>query len=241
MHSLGIIGYGKFGSLIAELAGRFAPHVTVRIHSSRRKPDGKIFFSLEETTRCDAVVLAVPIAALEEVLKRIVPLTDTHTVIVDVATVKMHPVRLLRRLARTRRFLATHPMWGPESYAKKGNDVSGFRIVISEHTLSRIEHRRLVSFLRSLGFNIVSMSAREHDKHLAETLFLTHYIGQIVSDAKFDRTVIDTVSFGFLMDAVKSVRHDAALFRDVFRFNPYCSSVLKRFERSTKRIHRMLR
>ena len=73
------------------------------------------------------------------------------------------------------------------------------------------------------------MSPEEHDKHLAETLFLTHLVGQIIARGEFGRTEIDTVSFGYLMDAVESVKHDTELFQDVFRYNPYCRQVLERF------------
>jgi hypothetical protein len=31
------------------------------------------------------------------------------------------------------------------------------------------------------------------------------------------------------MDAMEIVRHDAQLFRDVYRFDPYCREVLERF------------
>ena len=91
-------------------------------------------------------------------------------------------------------------------------------------------------FLNILGFDIVEMTGLEHDTHLAETLFLTHFIGQVISDAKFDRTKIDTVSFGYLMDAVESVRHDRALFQDVFRYVPHCKAVLKRFGLSVEHV-----
>ncbi|MEC8163907.1 MAG: hypothetical protein VX079_05015, partial [Pseudomonadota bacterium] len=70
----------------------------------------------------------------------------------------------------------------------------------------------------------------------AETLFLTHYIGQIVAHGGFERSDIDTVSFGSLMDAVDSVRHDTGLFEDVFHFNPYCRQVVDRFEASDREV-----
>jgi prephenate dehydrogenase len=88
---------------------------------------------------------------------------------------------------------------------------------------------QLCVFLKQCGFQVVEMSAEQHDKHVAETLFLTHFIAQVVVRGDFNRTDIDTVSFGGLMDAVESVRHDTELFKDVFRYNPYCKEVLRRF------------
>lgn len=240
MASVGIVGYGSFGALLAELIHKHSPKTEVRIFSRRKKPDGKRFFAFEEVAVCDALVLAVPISAIESELRKVVPLTRPETVIVDVATVKVHTVKLLKKFAKGRAWIATHPMWGPESYKKRGGDVSGFRIVIAEHNLPKAKYAALKKTLRAMGFDVVEMSAKSHDKHLAETLFLTHFIGQIISRAGFDRTAIDTISFGYLMDAVESVRHDTQLFRDVFAFNPYCREILEKFEVSEKAVHALL-
>ena len=113
---------------------------------------------------------------------------------------------------------------------------SKFRIVVTESTLDTGRYQELLRQLRSIGFSILEKGADEHDRDLAETLFLTHYIGQVVAQGGFERTDIDTVSFGYLMDAVDSVRHDTRLFDDVFRFNPYCRLVIERFDESERKI-----
>lgn len=238
--SIGIVGYGSFGALLHTLVARFAPSIQVRIHSSRFPTDGKTFFSLEDTAAADAVIVAVPIHAFELTLKKIVPLIRPDTIIIDVATVKGHTTRLLRRLCKGRAYVAMHPMWGPESYEKKQHDIHGFRIVVAEQTIGDLRYAVLKRFLGSIGFDVVEMSAAEHDKHLAETLFLTHFVAQVISRGKFNRTAIDTVSFGYLMDAVESVKHDTGLFKDVYRFVPYCKKVLARFAVSEKAVQKIL-
>ena len=239
--SIGIVGYGSFGSLLETLIQRFAPEVGIKIHSSRFAPDDKKFFSLEDVAECDAVVLCVPIHAFEATLKKVLPHLGAHTVIVDVATVKMYTVEVLKRLAGERQWVATHPMWGPESYAKTEGDIRGYRVVVAGSTLEPARKSTLLAFLRTCGFDVVEMSAEGHDKHLAETLFLTHFVGQAVSRGDFDRTQIDTVSFGYLMDATESVKHDTALFKDVYRYNPYCEEVLARFEAAEAEVHALLK
>jgi prephenate dehydrogenase len=240
IHSVGIVGYGSFGTFVHELLKRFAPNVQVRVSSSRHLPDGKMFFSLEDVAQCDAVVLCVPISAYEKTIQKIVPLSRKETVIVDVATVKVHTLELLKKYSDGRPYLSTHPMFGQESYEKKKQDVPGFRIVMCDGTISTDVYVALTVFLRACGFDVVEMTADEHDKHLAETLFLTHFIGQIVHRAGFDRTAIDTVSFGYLMDAVESVKHDEQLFKDVCEFDPYCQDVLERFGIAEAEVRRFL-
>jgi prephenate dehydrogenase len=238
---IGIIGYGSFGAFLEVLITRFAPTVQIKIHSSRFEPDGNKFFTLQEVAGCNVVILAVPIHSFEETLVKVLPHMREDTIIVDVATVKVHTVGVLKRLASTKRYLATHPMFGPESYDKTKGDVAGYRIVLSDSTLEPAELADLTAFLRHCGFTVVEMTPEQHDKHLAETLFLTHFVGQIVARAKFDRTEIDTVSFGHLMNAVESVKHDTKLFEDVFRFNPFCEEVLKRFEIAESDVHVLLK
>ncbi len=235
--TIGIVGHGAFGALVATLLQRFAPSVEVRAYDTKK---GKSSASLSEAASSDAVVLAVPISEFENVLTEVVPLTRPDTVIVDVSTVKVHTVDLLKKLAKDRLYIATHPVWGPESYEKRGGDISGFRIVMTDGTLEVADYMALTAFLKKCGFDVVEMSASAHDKHLAETLFLTHFIGQIVSRGDFKRTAADTVSFGYLMDAVESVKNDAELFRDVFRFNPYCAEVLERFAKAESEVRSLL-
>jgi len=228
IRSVGIVGYGNFGAFVHVLLKRFAPMTKVRVFEPKKKPDGKVFFSMSEVAVCDAIILAVPIRVFETAVKKLLPHLGPNTILVDVSTVKSHPLKILKRLAKGRPYISTHPMWGPESYKKRGGDVSGFRIVVSGHTLSEKAIAAFCKKLERIGFKILRMSAEAHDKNLAETLFLTHFVGQIISKAGFVRTDVDTVSFGYLMDAVESVKNDTQLFKDVFAYVPHCKEVLRR-------------
>jgi len=120
-------------------------------------------------------------------------------------------------------------MFGAESYKKTDGDVSGYRIVVTDKTIREEKYQAAKSFLTELGFMVIEMSADEHDKLLADTLFMTHYLGQVINSAGFSRTPIDTVSFSSLMNAVESVAHDGKLFMDVYNNNPYCEAAVVRF------------
>ncbi len=232
--SIGLIGYGHFGAFLHTLAQRYLPDATLKIHSGRRKPDGVTFFSLEEVAACDAVVLSVPISAYAATLAKVGPHMKPDGIVIDIATVKKHTMEQLQAAQPTRPFVAMHPMFGPESYAKRDGDVTGLRIVVTGHNLPASSYTALCQKLAAVGFQVIEMTAEAHDKELAETLFLTHYIGQVIARGGFERTDIDTVSFGFLMDAVDSVRHDGQLFEEVCRYNPYCHQVIERFDKSDR-------
>ena len=238
--SVGIVGYGQFGSFLAELAQRFAPELKVKITSARVAPDGVRFFSLAETCRCDLVIAAVTIRDFEAKIAEIVPLLGPQSVVVDVATVMLHTTEVLRGYGDKLRYFATHPMFGPYSFQKQGGTLDGLRIVLSEHTFDPADYEAIKRALTAQGLVVLEMSPEAHDRMLAETLFLTHYVGQIVSHAGFVRTQIDSLSFGYLMDAVESVRQDTALFQDVFHYNPFCREVAERFNRAEAEVDRLI-
>ncbi|MAO91977.1 MAG: hypothetical protein CMM81_10575 [Rhodospirillales bacterium] len=238
--SLGILGYGHFGSFLHKLAERFLPDVSVRLYRRRATPGDGLFTTLEDALNCDALLLCMPISAYADTLLSIRDRLRPDTILIDVATVKGYTGQLIRDLVPNQPYICTHPMFGPESYAKKAGNVSGFRIVITESNLSPELDQPFRDRLRQEGFVVVEKTADTHDRELAETLFLTHYIGQIISHSGFERTEIDTVSFGFLMDAVDSVRHDMQLFEEVCRFNPYCQDVVRRFDISEQSIRQRL-
>jgi prephenate dehydrogenase len=228
INTIGIVGYGHFGKFLHELGQRFFPEIQFRVHSRRQEPDDKTFFSLKATAQSDVVILCDGISEYEERLVAVLEHALPDTLIVDVATVKKMTSELCHKYCNGRRFISCHPMFGPESYKKYEGNIHGFRIVVTDYSLRNDAYQLLKAKFAGLGFSIIEMTADEHDKRLAETLFLTHYIGQSILKAGFVRTEIDTLSFQFLMDAVESVKDDKGLFKDVYRFNPYCKGAAKR-------------
>lgn len=236
IRTVGIVGYGHFGKFIHELCKRLAPDLTVKIYSRRGVVGEESFRSLAEVAACDVVMLCGAINEYEAQLLSVIDLAPQTTILVDVATVKSHTSQLLQRYASDRLYLSTHPMFGPESYRKCNESVEGFRVVLCDHTLPEEQYHSVREHLTSLGFRVLEMTPDEHDQRLAETLFLTHYVSQSIVAGGFARTDIDTASFGFLMDAVESVKHDTALFHDVYRFNPYCAVAVKRLHKAQEHV-----
>ena len=233
--TIGIIGYGDFGRFLFDLAKERLPRCVTKVYSTSHEADGEIFFTLEEVCEADLLFVCVPIAAFAEVIEKIAPLLGEHTVVCDVATVKTHTVEVLKA-NRIPRYIATHPMFGPYSYAKQGKSLQGLRIALCDSTLAPAELAAAKAILMGAGLKVLEITAEVHDRLIAETLFVTHLVGQTVTRGGFTRTEIDTVSFGFLMDAVESVAHDEALFKDVYRYNPYCKEVLARYEKAEREV-----
>ena len=240
VNTVGIIGYGNFGEFMLELGQRFFPGVEFRVHSRRFEPDNKKFFDLKTAAQSDVVILCDGIDEYEERMIAALEHALPTSVIIDVATVKKHTSELCRKHCAGRSFISTHPMFGPTSYKKHKESVDGFRIVVTDYALQNDMYQQLKSQFAGFGFNIIEMTADEHDKRLAETLFLTHYVGQSITHAGFGRTEIDTLSFQWLMDAVESVRDDKKLFEDVYTYNPYCKEAAERFHDAQEAVYKTL-
>ena len=235
--SVGIIGYGQFGQFVTTLVQRFFSDVELRICGGRNATAEE----WRHTATADVVVVCVPIAHYQQTLNRLADSIAEHTIVLDVATVKGITTEWFQTNQQfSGRYICTHPMFGPASYQKTGGDITGFRIVVTDHNLPPEQYQAICTLLDTLGFRIITMDADAHDRYLAETLFLTHFLAQTVTAANFVRTDIDTVSFGFLMDAVESVRDDVALFRDVYQHNPHCDTVLRRLREAGTQVEQTL-
>jgi prephenate dehydrogenase len=172
--------------------------------------------------------LAVPIRYFEQVVIECKEYFWPTTLVVDVCTIKVFSVTCLEKHLPNQPYICTHPMFGPYSYKKQWT-LKDLRVVVCKHTMRQEHYQQFLSLTRLLQLTIVECSADEHDQMLARSLFLTHYVTQIVVQAELENTQIDTVSFWNLMDVVESVRNDTQLFHDVRNYNSYCKQLVEQF------------
>lgn len=231
--SVAIIGKGHFGKFLIDLLPKLVSTIEIQSVSARSATDEV----LRTVGQADVVIVCVSVKYYVAILERLLPYLSLHTVLVDVATVKAQTTTWLQKKCQGITYVATHPMFGPASFKKSGNSVAGFRLVVTGHNMPAETCEKLHTWLKRLGVRVIEMEAEAHDRYLAETLFLTHFLAQVVTVADFVRTDIDTVSFSFLMDAVDSVREDTELFTDVFDHNPYCKQVIDRLAAATQQVH----
>ena len=115
IRSVGIIGFGAFGQLIARHIG---PYFKVYAHDPvpPQADAHAIRATLEVTVACDVVVLATPVSTYADVAKQIAPLCKPGALVIDVGSVKVEPADVMRRfLPDHANLVATHPLFGPES------------------------------------------------------------------------------------------------------------------------------
>jgi prephenate dehydrogenase len=230
--SIGIVGFGAFGMLIAQHIGC---HFDVYAYdTSPHRTDqaaelGVTLSPLEAVAECDVVVLATPVSRCEEIMTLIAPLCRPGALVMDVGSVKVEPSDVMTRLLPKHvNIVATHPLFGPES-ARRG--IKGLKIAICP--IRGGGHRRLAAFLRSqLGLHVIETTPHEHDREAATVQGLTHLIAKVLLEMEPLPTHMTTRSFDLIKEAISMVQNDAPeVFDAIEKSNPYAAEVRQRFFR----------
>lgn len=224
MKAVGIIGFGSFGKLLAE---KLDPYCKVLVYSKSGKAN-KWAASFEAVATADFVIPSIPLNAYKEVLKKLKPLLNSRTVIVDVASVKVIPIELIQEILPGQPLVATHPLFGPES-AK--DSFAGHTLVLcpeaaDQGSLSFV--KRFVS--DALGLRVVEISAQEHDREMAVVHGLTFFIARCLKDMHLHKQTLSTPTFEKLLKLAEiESHHSADLFHTIQAGNPYVKDVRKVF------------
>ncbi len=228
--SIGIIGFGAFGQLMAQ---HLHPHFPLFAYdpavppSSQATIPGVAITSLAEAAHCPIVMLAVPVSGLADTVQAIAPYLRQRALVLDVGSVKTIPAAILQQgLPPHVDIIATHPLFGPQSAR---NGIQGLKIAICPVRGGRAS--RLAAFLRKeLGLTVIMTTPEEHDRAAAMVQGLTHLIAKVLVQMEPLPTRMTTRSFDLLMQAVGMVRDDAPeVFQAIERSNPFSHSVRRRF------------
>jgi len=234
---IGIIGFGRFGKLMATyLARDFEVLIYNRSHKAEEiREIGAVPADLEQVCAQKVVILSVPISSMQEYLTKISPLLRKDAVVADVCSVKVYPVQWMRELLpESVSILATHPMFGPDSASDSLHDR---KIVRCREKMDDIRYEKIKSWITAKGMIVVETTADEHDRQIAVSLSLTHFIGRTLEEFGAQELIIDTEGYKRLLHILGVVTHDTwQLFSDMNRYNPYAKKNRANFMDAMKRI-----
>jgi prephenate dehydrogenase len=239
---IGIIGFGRLGTLLTR---HFAGEHEIKVYDTRRvgsrvRALGARAASLKEVSGQEIVVPCVPIADFEPLLRCIRAMLRPDALLVDVCSVKEHPVRAMKRLLpRSVEILATHPNFGPDSAAES---LRGRQIAVCKVRISPRRYARVKKVFERKGLRLIEMTPREHDRRMASSLVLTHFIGRGLIDYGAKPTGIDTEGYKRLLRILQTVQNDSAqLFLDMNRYNAFAPEMRRRLLASLRRVDRRVR
>jgi prephenate dehydrogenase len=228
--SIGIIGFGAFGRLMAEHLSR---HFRLCAYDPRLPPGSVVGTGDVEIAKLAAVasrpilVFATPVEQLDEIIEAARPYLRPGALVFDVGSVKIAPSEIMRRLLPAYvEIVATHPLFGPQS-AHDG--VKGLKIAVCP--IRGMGGFRAAAFMRKvLRLHVILTTPDAHDREAATVQGLTHLIAQALVQMEPLPTRITTKSFDLMMQAANMVRHDAPeVLHAIERANPYSSAVRRRF------------
>ncbi len=230
MKKLGLVGLGAFGRLIVKHMTPYADIVAFDPSPQAEafaRQNGIAFGTLAEVAQADYVVIATPVEKIRDAVRALRPHLRPGTVVMDVASVKVLPARILQEeLPADVDVVCTHPLFGPQS-AKDG--LAGLRVVVCP---LRGDHAdKVTAFLSStLDLKVIVTTPEEHDREMAAVQGLTHMIAKVMVEMEPLPQKLTTRSFDLLMQVVEMVRYDSPeLFLAIQRDNPFSADVRSKF------------
>ena len=240
MKSLGIIGFGSFGQFITpHLQSHFNISVYNRSDKSEKaKKLGVKYESLEYVASMDHVIVCVPVQFMEEMLIKIAPMVSEGAKIIDVSSVKVKPVALMKKyLPKHCEIIATHPLFGPQSGK---NGIKGLNMVLCPgERRTTLELERF--FKDELGLKVLIRTPDVHDKQMAYVQALTHFVGRAVNEMDIPDVEQKTPAYQYLLDIKRNLGGDSYdLFLTIEQENPYAKGVREQFINELTKLNKSL-
>ena len=227
MKKVGLIGLGRFGELLYRQLSR---KVLVEVHDpgqSRKAEHNDIpFIDLPQVCTNELVILAVPISAIPKAGKEIARTLAPATTVMDVCAVKKYPLQILdQQLPGGVHLLGSHPLFGPDSVQ---NSLQDHLMILTPYRIPVAKLEEYKKFWIDFGLKIIEMTAEEHDRLMAWSLALTHFLGRGLNHLPLPDTQIATRDFQNLIQLTRKINRDTwELFEDMHRFNPYTREMRK--------------
>jgi prephenate dehydrogenase len=232
-----VIGYGRFGRVFASILSRYGNVSVYDIHPFT--PEKKIQqVSLEEALQKEVIFLCIPISAIPAFLHENRNKINPSSTMIDTGSVKMYPIRWMDEIIPHIPHLGIHPLFGPDSYAE--NRVNLIILTPSNQYPQLAEIWR--DTFQEWHFFTRILSPDEHDKHIAKSQGLTHFIGNILLTLNLPESKTPTKGYGMLRAVEAFCSNDTPqLFRDMLMYNEHSSEMFRAFMKATHTVASLIR
>jgi prephenate dehydrogenase/chorismate mutase len=223
-------GHGRIGRLLAGLFGDLGHRVLVADVDTDLRP-------ADAAAAADVTVVAVPIAATEEVIRAVGPHVRDDALLMDVTSVKQAPVAAM--LAATRgSVVGTHPMFGPSVHTLQGQ-----RVVLCR-ARGDAWADWVASAFAARGLVVTETTPEEHDRAMSVVQVLTHFQTQALglTLARLGVPLEETLRFtspAYLLELYVAARHFAqspGLYGPIEMRNPRTPEVTAAFRAASAEI-----
>jgi len=178
----------------------------------------------EAVSEADLVVLATPIAAIEELAARLADCLPEAALLTDVASSKASVIETVLAAFHGRpdlAYLPSHPMAGSEQsgpLAASADLFEGSVCILTPLTTTTPEDKRTLTALwNALGARVVSMSPQAHDRLVARISHLPHLAAAALMMAVQERDM--PLCGGGLRDTTRVAAGSPSMWTDICRAN----------------------
>ncbi len=175
----------------------------------------------------DVALLCVPAAVLDDVANLVAPHLGTGTVLADIASVKMLPMRAMRR-AYAGPVVGTHPLFGP----KPRPGYNAVCVTPAEGT-DEAAVRAVEEVFEAMGCVTFRSTPEVHDRAMAVVQglnFITSVAYFAMLSQRDDVLPFLTPSLQRRTEAARSMlTSDVALFTGIFEANPMSQDVVREY------------
>jgi len=229
-----IIGCGLIGSSI--MRGSINKKITKKIFiyekskkniSKIKKINSKaiILKKLDEKiSDIDFVILSTPMSQYEKIIPYLNKFLSKKSIITDVGSTKLNVLSLKnKKLNKSLDWILSHPISGSEvsgpEYGSKNLFLKKWCIVVNDKNKNKV--KKVITFWKRLGSNVILMDPKEHDEIFALTSHLPHLIAyNLIKTAqdfqKKQKKNVIKFSAGGLRDFSRIAASNEIMWRDVF-------------------------
>ena len=178
----------------------------------------------EAATDADLVVIAVPVGAMEAVLRKLKPAWSERTVYTDAGSTKGNVITAAERVfgAFPGNFVPGHPIAGAERSgveAAIADLYEGKRVILTPVSNSRSDAvRQVEAFWLALGAKVSCMELAHHDEVLAATSHLPHVLAFVLTEMlgrKDEQREIFQYAAGGFRDFTRIASSDPKMWLDI--------------------------
>jgi chorismate mutase/prephenate dehydrogenase len=227
-------GGGAMGGLMVQLFRQLGHKVEILERDTARPAS-------ELVPAADVVVISVPIASTERVIREIGPLVRSDAALVDVTSIKAAPLTAMLECTRAS-VVGTHPMFGPGAASLHGQ-----RVVLCRGR-GDAWYDWVAASMRACGLVITEAGPEEHDRAMALVQVLTHFQTQVfgLALARMGIPLESSRRFtspAYLMELYVAARHFAQaadLYGPIEMRNPATGEVTVQFQRAAQEVAEIL-
>ncbi len=251
------IGFGLIGSSLARvMRAQQLAHTIVACTRSQSTLDAAIALGIvDEVTvdptkavqGADLVVLAVPVALMEPLLRQIAPHLHPNAIITDVGSTKGNVATAALNVFGNNiptGLVPAHPIAGAENsgvHAGRADLFVNHKVIVTPlPSSSEQATEQVIRLWESAGANVITMGVAEHDHVLAQTSHLPHLLAfALVDQLSHSSTNLDVFKYaaGGLRDFTRIAASDPQMWHDIFLQNKAAlNSAINSFELSFAQI-----